>query len=278
MTEISAWMPLYIGDYLADTMHLTAAEHGAYLLLIMHYWRSGPLPDDDRTLAAIARTERKEWSQISGTVRQFFQAESGRLRHKRIDREMSAAGTHVEQRRAAGKASAEARRRQREANEKPNENTTAVGTDAPTGGQRKGRPSPSPSPEVAKPATSVTELARVNGKNPPNPCLNDPPEAWMPLANWECEVVNGPSGPVKRAVAGGFYLDDAARLVTEAAGINDANWRGDWRPLVAWLHDKLDLHDAILPAIKRVAERPGYAVPRSLAYFDAAVREGKAAA
>ena len=100
----------------------------------------------------------------------------------------------------------------------------------------------------------------------------------MPLANWECEVVDGPAGPVKRASVGGYFLDFAAGKVLEAAGINDANWRGDWRPLVAWLNEKLDLHEAILPAIRRVAERPGYAVPRSLAYFDAAVREGKAAA
>lgn len=38
------WMPMYWGDYLQDTSHLTLREHGAYLRLIAHYWTRGSLP------------------------------------------------------------------------------------------------------------------------------------------------------------------------------------------------------------------------------------------
>ncbi len=109
MSKPDAWMPLYIGDYLADTMHLTGAEHGAYLLLLMHAWRNGPLPDNDRALAAIARTDAKDWKEIGPTIRAFFTVTPEGLTQPRLERERIAAGENAERRADAARRAAEAR-------------------------------------------------------------------------------------------------------------------------------------------------------------------------
>ncbi len=79
------WMPLYVGDYLGDTGHLTTTQHGAYLLLMMHYWRKGQLPDDDRQLSKIAKLPLKTWCEYRPTLQDFFY---DGWKHKRIDAEL----------------------------------------------------------------------------------------------------------------------------------------------------------------------------------------------
>lgn len=88
------WMPLYIGDYLADTAHLRAAESGAYIHLIMHYWRNDGLPDDDIQLAAIARMTMDEWRSARVLIEPLFKA--GKWKHKRIEVELAKARQKVE--------------------------------------------------------------------------------------------------------------------------------------------------------------------------------------
>lgn len=79
-------MPLFVADYLADTAHLSAAEHGAYLLLIMNYWqREKPLPADDRKLARIARMSDAEWEQSRETLAEFFVVDGEGWSHRRAD-------------------------------------------------------------------------------------------------------------------------------------------------------------------------------------------------
>lgn len=93
-------MSLHIGDYRKDTGHLRAAGHGGYLLLIMHYWATGGLPDDDRQLAAIACMTDREWKQWRPVLAAFFGA---KWKHKRIDEELEEAKTRYERRVNAGK-------------------------------------------------------------------------------------------------------------------------------------------------------------------------------
>ena len=93
-----AWMPLYVADYLADTGHLTTAEHGAYLLLIMHYWCHGGLPDDDAKLARIVRNTNVEWKLMRETLFEFF--EPG-WKHKRIEAELKRANEKSEKAKAS---------------------------------------------------------------------------------------------------------------------------------------------------------------------------------
>ncbi len=80
------WMPLYVGDYLGDTGHLTTRQHGAYLLLMMHYWRKGGLPDDDSQLAKITKLPLEVWTEDRGIIQSFFY---DGWRHKRIDAELA---------------------------------------------------------------------------------------------------------------------------------------------------------------------------------------------
>lgn len=97
------WMPLYVADYLADTMHLSTVEHGAYMLLIMHYWQNGSLPKEPVKLARIARMTGKEWAEISDTIAELFQED---WTHKRIDSELAEAQAKYEKRSNAAAAAA----------------------------------------------------------------------------------------------------------------------------------------------------------------------------
>lgn len=112
MAKPDIWMPLYIGDYLADTMHLTTEQHGAYLLLIMAYWKNGgALPSDDRKLMAICRLGADAWSMHKHTLASFFDLDSDPELwiHVRAEKEMEKAGNNQEKRTLRAQKAAEAR-------------------------------------------------------------------------------------------------------------------------------------------------------------------------
>lgn len=94
-------MPFYVADYLADTGHLSTTEHGAYLLLIMHYWQRGGLPCDDAKLASIARASLEQWQGMRVTLAELF---GDGWKHPRIDKELEKSQIAYEKRALAGKA------------------------------------------------------------------------------------------------------------------------------------------------------------------------------
>lgn len=102
-----SWMPLYWGDYLGKTTHLTVCEHGAYLLLIGHLWTAGgSTPDDDLRLQRICRCTAEEWSRIRPMIESFFTITHGKWRHARVTAELEKAEKTYEKRAKAGRESA----------------------------------------------------------------------------------------------------------------------------------------------------------------------------
>lgn len=83
------WMPLFVGDYLSDTMHLTTQQHGAYFLLLLAYWKNrGPLPE--KRIKSICKIEDDSWSIDKAIVEEFFDtvSEPGKWVHHRVNEEL----------------------------------------------------------------------------------------------------------------------------------------------------------------------------------------------
>jgi len=205
-----SFMPIYWGDYARDTAHLNNAEHGAYLMLIKHYWCSGePLPDNDQTLARVACCDSiKAWKQVRGTVARFFQVENGEWRHKRIDIELKEAAARYARRSRAGQKG----------------NAARWGGDGPDDGGGIAKPSHSESqcdtprenkaitkrsqPQPQKSSRTSSE-AKASGGKPPDPIKT--------LFDFGIGVLTAAKVPERqaRSLIGGWRkeLDDDAKLM-----------------------------------------------------------------
>jgi uncharacterized protein YdaU (DUF1376 family) len=155
------WMPLYIGDYLADTSRLTTEQHGAYLLLLMDYWRSGKLPDDDTVLAQICKMKPDAWSIAKAILKQYFIIENGFWVHKRVESEIAEAIENKQKNHKRAVEAANARWKNATSNATSNANAML-----------KQCPSPSPSPSPS-PIPSTSKEKPIYGESKIPPCPHD---------------------------------------------------------------------------------------------------------
>lgn len=132
------WMPVYIGDYLADTSRLSTEQHGAYLLMLMDYWRNGPPLDDEAELASITKLSVSQWRKHAAKLRAFFTPVDGRLIQKRADEERKKAGLISGKRSEAGKAGAAKRWAKDDGKAIANAIASASQNDAPSPSQSQG--------------------------------------------------------------------------------------------------------------------------------------------
>jgi uncharacterized protein YdaU (DUF1376 family) len=96
----------YMGDYGRDTGTLSLAEHGAYALLMDHYYSTEePLPADHADLYRICRAMKKEeQAAVRKVADKFFPAfKDGQRHNDRADKELSKYHAKAEQNRQNGK-------------------------------------------------------------------------------------------------------------------------------------------------------------------------------
>lgn len=177
------WMPFYVGDYARATLNLTTQEHGAYLLLILHYWDNGGIPDDDEELAVITRLTMPEWQKARQRLSRLFLEG---WKHKRIDEELAKAAEKYAKRAAAGKAggnaSAAAKQKasKRPSNAGPDD-TSNGGSNAPAKSNQ-----PQPPKEERKEDLGKSGLEEV-AISPRDPVLNGSLPEWR--AHYTPEVI-----------------------------------------------------------------------------------------
>ena len=144
---------MFPGDYLRDTGDLTLLEHGAYMIMLHHYYTAESLPAEKERLYRICRAFSKFEQQAIDTIsgRYFRENGNGSLVNKRAEQELAERKAYKEKQSAKGKLSAQKRWGKSE-----EESITAVTIRLQP---EANLPSPSPSPSLSpSPNTKVKTL------------------------------------------------------------------------------------------------------------------------
>lgn len=103
-----SFIRFYVDDYMADTMHLSAAEHGAYHLIMWNYWKR-QRPPEEHKLPAISKLG-AEFEAHRDTLAEFFEVVDNVWHHNRIESELQRVRDESKRNKKAGKQSAKVRK------------------------------------------------------------------------------------------------------------------------------------------------------------------------
>lgn len=99
-------MPLFCGDYLADTKHLNLEQHGAYLVLLMVTWRNNgkAIQDDPDLIAKYLGCTRDRWlKKIRPVLEPMFDTRDGFWRSAKLEEQWAYVQNSISRKSANGK-------------------------------------------------------------------------------------------------------------------------------------------------------------------------------
>lgn len=224
------YMQLYIADYLADTMHLSTEEHGAYLLLMFNYWQTGKSIPKSR-LPKIARMSNERWLSVEASLKEFFIESGDEWIHERIERDLEAVRSSLKQKSAAGKASAIARKAKKGTEKQRGGNERSTVVKSPSQREGNGEPTNKDPDTDLKENPSLSAGANENSGGHTQPEDPTPPryvdgvsepigkfsmsDSWLPSVDFR-----------QRAAQWGTLLPEPDYLDTELAEFS-AYWASE---------------------------------------------------
>lgn len=79
-------VPFHVGDFISGTIHMSAEETGAYIMLLCAHYQAGQdgLPNDDKYLSRVARLSIKKWLAIRPVLESKFNVTDDFWTHSKV--------------------------------------------------------------------------------------------------------------------------------------------------------------------------------------------------
>ncbi len=223
-----AYFPIYTGDYLRDTRHLTPLRHGVYLLLLMHCWDTqGPAPLDEQELCGIANCRSADEVEALRYVlaRYFVNMVDGHY-NERVQKEIERCNAISETRSEAGRRGANERMRKARENKRLDDKANAKQMSSKSLASDANLipiPSPALSPSPTKPAPGVKERS---GEGTPRATRLT--GEWRLPESWKVWAVEAHGLTPQQAVTISLSFRDYWIAVPGAKGCK-LDWQATWR-------------------------------------------------